>query len=272
MIIGITGASGFIGTNLTARLKGLGHEVRPISLRNEIDLVLLDGCDGVVHLSGEPIAQRWTDAARKRIVDSRVQGTRQLIAEMGKLPKRPEVLISASAVGYYGSRGDEKLIETSPPGNDFLAKVTVEWEREAQEAQKLGIRVVNPRIGVVLGKNGGALKRMLLPFRLGLGGRLGTGKQWMSWIHIDDLCSLLVFAIEREEVRGALNAVAPQPVTNARFTPALGAALHRPTIFPRACVRAEAYVRGDVAGAAGRPARATGSSTAGRVSVSISGN
>lgn len=232
MTIAITGASGFIGTHLALRLKAAGHEVRAIFLRREIDLSLLEGCGAVIHLAGEPVAQRWTAAARKRIIDSRVEGTRRVVSALEKLQKRPAVLISASAVGYYGSRGDTVQGETSPPGNDFLAEVTVAWEREAREAGKFGVRVVNPRIGVVLGRNGGALKRMLLPFKLGVGGRLGTGEQWISWIHIQDLCSLILFALDRTEVQGPVNAVSPKPVTNTSFTRALAGALHRPAIFP----------------------------------------
>lgn len=232
MIIAITGANGFIGTNLARRLRNARHEVRAISVRRSIDSWLLDGCNAVIHLAGEPISQRWTAQARQRIMDSRVEGTRVLIHALEKMPVRPEVLISASAVGYYGPRGEEILTETSSPGNDFLAAVTGRWECEAWEAEKLGMRVVTPRFGVVLGKNGGALQQMLLPFKLGVGGRLGNGKQWMSWIHMDDLCALLVFAMEHAEVRGPVNAVAPNPVTNSEFTRALAAALFRRAIIP----------------------------------------
>jgi uncharacterized protein (TIGR01777 family) len=182
-----------------------------------------------VNLAGEPVAQRWTAAARERISNSRIQGTRSLVAALRKHP--PQVLVSASAVGYYGSRGDEILTEDSAPSSDFLGQLAFGWEQEAHAAEQFGVRVVAPRIGVVLGR-GGALAQMLLPFRLGVGGRLGTGKQWMSWIALDDLVSLIEFAIEDAALTGPVNAVAPNPVTNAIFTRALAAALHRPAIFP----------------------------------------
>jgi len=184
----------------------------------------------VVHLAGEPVAQRWTAAARERIRNSRVLGTRSLVSALRHQP--PAVLVSASAIGYYGSRGDEVLTEASPPGPDFLGQVSVGWEQEARVAEKFGVRVVTPRIGVVLGRGGGALAPMALPFRLGVGGRLGTGKQWMSWIHLDDLVSLIEFAATNAALSGPVNAVAPNPVTNAAFTRELAAALHRPAIFP----------------------------------------
>jgi uncharacterized protein (TIGR01777 family) len=183
-----------------------------------------------VNLAGEPVVQRWTAAARERILNSRIQGTRSLVATLRKHP--PTVLVSASAVGYYGSRGDEILTEDSPAAPDFLGQVAVEWEQAARAAEEFGVRVVTPRIGVVLGRGGGALAQMLPPFRLGVGGRLGTGKQWMPWIALDDLVSLIEFAIEEAALTGPVNAVAPNPVTNAAFTRELAAALHRPAIFP----------------------------------------
>ncbi|HEV2170096.1 MAG TPA: TIGR01777 family oxidoreductase [Candidatus Binatus sp.] len=230
MNVAITGASGFLGRALSERLRSSGHSVTAISLRTQPPPEVFAGCQAVVHLAGEPVAQRWTAAARERIASSRIQGTRSLVAALRKHP--PEVLVSASAVGYYGSRGDEILTEDSPPGSDFLGKLAVGWEHEAHVAEQFGVRAVTPRIGVVLGRGGGALAQMLLPFRLGVGGRLGTGKQWMSWIALDDLVSLIEFAIEDTALRGPVNAVAPNTVTNAVFTRELAAALHRPAILP----------------------------------------
>jgi uncharacterized protein (TIGR01777 family) len=228
MIIAVTGASGFIGRRLTQRLQSEGHTVREISLRSGAPIVPI--CHAVVHLAGEPVAQRWTRSARNRILKSRVEGTKSLVKALSEHP--PPVLISASAIGYYGARGDEILTETSKPGADFLAQVAIAWEREARSAAQLGVRAVPLRFGMVLGRGGGALKKMLLPFRLGLGGRLGSGDQWMSWIHLDDLIALIGFAIESAQCKGAMNAVAPHPVTNAEFTHDLARALHRPAVFP----------------------------------------
>jgi uncharacterized protein len=234
MNVAITGASGFIGRAVAEHLRGSGHIVRAISLRGVLppDLLAsaLAGSNAVIHLAGEPVAQRWSAAARDKILRSRVDGTRALVAAMRA--QRPQVLISASAVGYYGSRGDEILTESAPPADDFLGRVAVAWEQEAQAAEPLGIRVARLRTGMVLGRGGGALARMLLPFRLGVGGRLGSGKQWMSWIHIDDLMALIAFLMKESTVRGVFNATSPFPVTNREFTRALAEAVHRPAIFP----------------------------------------
>ena len=192
----------------------------------------LKGADAVVHLAGEPVAQRWTPEAKKRIRGSRVDGTRHLVNALSTESRRPQVLISSSAVGIYGSRGDEVLTERSRAGSEFLAQLALEWEQAAGLAEALGIRVVCLRIGVILADDGGALAKMLPPFRFGVGGRLGSGRQWMSWIHVDDVVRLILFALERADVSGAMNAVAPNPVTNAEFTKALAGALHRPAIFP----------------------------------------
>jgi uncharacterized protein (TIGR01777 family) len=227
MNVAVTGASGFVGRALSERLRTSGHTVTAVSLRTQPPPEVFVGCQAVVNLVGEPVAQRWTDAARERISNSRIHGTRFLVAALRKNP--PAVLVSASAVGYYGSRGDEILTEDSPPSSDFLGELAVAWEREAREAEQFGVRVVTPRIGVVLGRRGGALAQMLLPFRLGVGGRLGTGEQWMS---LHDLVSLIEFAIVDADLSGPVNAVAPNPVTNAVFTRELAAALHRPAIFP----------------------------------------
>jgi len=186
--------------------------------------------DAVIHLAGEPVAQRWTAAARQRIRDSRVNGTRNLVNALSLLSRRPSVLVSASAIGYYGPRGDEILDENSPPGSGFLASVSMEWEQAAFAAEALGIRVAVVRIGVVLG-HGGALARMLLPFRFGLGGRMGSGKQWMSWIHVQDMIGLILFTLANPALRGPVNATAPNPVTNSDFTRELARALHRPAVL-----------------------------------------
>ena len=230
MNIAITGASGFIGRRAAEFLKRQGHTTRPISLRSAPKPEQLAGCDAVVHLAGEPVAQRWTASARRRIKDSRVEGTRSLIAALRET--RPNVLVSASGIGYYGDCGDQILTEQTPAGHDFLGEVASAWEREAMEAEKFGTRVVRLRIGTVMGRNGGALQKMLLPFRLGLGGRLGSGKQWMSWIHLEDLCAMILFALRESTLRGVLNATSPHPVTNETFTKALGHAVNKPTVIP----------------------------------------
>jgi uncharacterized protein (TIGR01777 family) len=230
MIIAITGASGFIGRCVAERLRGEGHEIRALSLRAAPSPESLKGCQAVIHLAGEPVAQRWTADVRKRIVESRVEGTRALVEALR--PHPPQVLISASAVGYYGSRGDEELTETSPPANDFLGQTCLAWEQAAQQAEPFGTRVVRLRIGLALGPKGGALAKMLLPFRLGIGGPIAGGRHWMSWIHLDDLVSLIAFMLKESTVRGAFNAVSPHPVTNREFTRALASALHRPAVLP----------------------------------------
>jgi len=216
MRLAITGASGFVGQGLNGQ---------PVSTRGEI---VLPPCDAVVHLAGEPVAQRWTAAAKERIRASRVDGTRKLVDAMRRNP--PKVLVSASAVGYYGSRGDEVLTESSNPGDDFLARLAIEWEREALRAEEFGVRVVILRIGVVLGP-GGALAKMVPIFKAGLGGPIAGGRHWMPWIAIGDLVRLIDFAIQND-VRGPINATAPNPVTNREFTRELARFLHRPAILP----------------------------------------
>jgi uncharacterized protein (TIGR01777 family) len=222
--VAVTGAGGFIGRALVARLTAGGHLVQPVRLRES---AAVPPSDAVVHLAGEPVAQRWTVEAKRRIHESRVDGTRALLGSLGRLSPKPTMLISASAVGIYGSRGGEVLTEESARGSGFLAEVCAEWERAAGVANGLGMRVVILRIGLVLGR-GGALARMLPVFRLGLGGRLGSGRQWVSWIHIDDLISLIEFVLNGARLRGPVNATAPGAVTNAAFTRMLAAALHRP--------------------------------------------
>jgi hypothetical protein len=247
--ITITGASGLIGRRLLKNLGGNGHALTVLSrhagtnVPPGVAVVAWDPMNGpapedsvrnanaVIHLAGEPVAQRWNADAKRRIRESRVVGTRNLVQALSKLRNTPQTLICASAVGYYGSRGDEVLREDSAPDNTYLAEVCAAWEKEAVAAEAFGMRVVRVRTGVVLDARGGALKSMLPPFRMGVGGKLGDGKQWMSWIHLADLAAMFQFALENE-VRGALNGVAPIPVTNADFTQTLAKALHRPAIFP----------------------------------------
>jgi uncharacterized protein len=249
MNIAISGASGLVGRRLLKTLAAQRHSLRVWSrhagtnlpagvaisvwdpVKEEPRAENLKDLDAVIHLAGEPVAQRWTAETRRRIRDSRVIGTRRLVHAMGKQGQRPKVLICASAVGYYGSRGDEVLVEGSEAGSGFLADVCMEWEQEAQEAEKLGVRVVRARIGMVLDARGGALQKMLPPFRMGVGGRIGSGRQWMAWIHVEDLVGMIGMALD-STVSGAMNAVAPAPVTNAEFTRALAAALHRPAVLP----------------------------------------
>ena len=249
MNIAISGASGLIGRRLLKVLARDGHSLTALSrhagtnlppgvrlsvwdpVKGEPPAEGLRDADAVIHLAGAPVAQRWTAHARRDIRESRVAGTRNLVAALSKLTRKPRVLICASAIGYYGSRGDEVLAESASPGADYLAEVCVAWEKEAQAAEALGMRVARVRTGIVLDARGGALPRMLPPFRMGAGGRLGSGKHWMSWIHLDDLAALFQFALAKP-VSGALNGVAPNPVTNADFTRALAAAVHRPAIFP----------------------------------------
>lgn len=250
MNITLTGASGFIGNRLVARLAAAGHALHLVGRRRPADLAAgiafstwdanqdsfpaasLDGADAVIHLAGEPVAQRWSAEVKDRIRRSRVEGTTALVRALAGRERRPRILIAASAIGFYGDRGDQLQTEASPPGKGFLPDICVAWERAADEATRLGLRVVKLRIGVVLGADGGALEKMLPPFRMGAGGPIGDGQQWMSWIHVDDMVGLLQFALESDTLSGAINATSPQPVTNAAFAKALGAALHRPAIFP----------------------------------------
>ncbi|MBK9166646.1 MAG: TIGR01777 family protein [Bryobacterales bacterium] len=250
MIVAVTGSTGLIGSALVRRLAEQGHQVHAFTRRPEVRFArpevrafvwdpmqgqppeeALAGVHGIVHLAGEPVAQRWNPEVKARIRDSRVVGTRYLVQALSTLSPRPAVLVSASAVGYYGDRGDETLTEDAPPGRGFLPKVCIEWEREATLAEALGMRVVLPRIGVVLASGGGALERMVPIFKFGLGGPIGSGKQWMPWIHLDDIVGLLIYALENP-LSGPVNAAAPAPATNAAFTRALAMALHRPAFLP----------------------------------------
>jgi len=193
----------------------------------------LEGIDAVIHLAGENLsALRWTEEKKKAIRDSRVLGTRNIVDAISDLEQRPGVLIAASAIGFYGDRGDEELTETSKAGKNFLAEVCREWESEARRAEDSGVRTVLLRTGIVLSKDGGALGTMLTPFKFGLGGVIGDGKQWMSWISLDDQIEVINFALENEKLRGAVNAVSPNPVTNQEFTAVMGEVLYRPTFIP----------------------------------------
>jgi len=249
MRITLTGATGFIGSRLVQHwlqmheLHALGRNAGKLPPavrfwkwdepeRTAPPLESLEGSDAVVHLAGEPVAQRWTQEAKQRIRASRIDVTGNLVRAISQLQRKPSVLISGSAVGYYGSRGNEVLTEDSAPGRGFLPDLCVEWERQAQQATASGLRVVCLRTGIVLGVEGGALAQMLTPFRLGIGGPLGTGEQWMPWIHAEDIVGLIDFALKTEGVQGPLNGCAPNPLTNREFSSQLGRALHRPAVVP----------------------------------------
>lgn len=248
MTIAITGASGFIGRRLMRALSN-GHTVRVLSrhagtnlppgvklfvwdaMKGEPPVEAFEGAEAVVHLAGEPIAQRWNEEIKHKIRETRITGTRKLMQTLSALSQKPAVLICGSAIGYYGSRGDEVLTESSAPGSGFMAEVCTGWEREADAAEALGLRVLKLRTGIVLGPNGGALTMMVKPFKAGMGGKLGSGHQWMSWIHLDDLVGIIQHALQNP-LRGPVNGTAPNPVTNEEFTKELAHALHRPAVFP----------------------------------------
>ena len=246
MKVVISGSHGLVGSDLGQALKAAGHDLFTLVRRaprsqfeiqwspdQRLNTSLLDGMDAIVHLAGESIATgRWTETKKQRIHDSRVRATNLLSEALASLKAPPKVLVCASAIGYYGDRGDELLTETSAPGNDFLAGVCVDWEKATAAAAEKGIRVVNARLGVVLSKDGGALKKMLPAFRMGVGGRVGSGKQWLSWIALGDVVGALKLALVNDSLSGPINVVAPNPVTNAEFTTTLGKVLSRPTLLP----------------------------------------
>lgn len=246
MKVAVTGASGLIGSALVGHLRQQGHEVfrlvrgpagapdeRPWNPAGPPSPSTFGGIDGVVHLAGRNIAAaRWSAKQKEAILSSRVTGTRCLAECLALNGRRPAVLVTASAIGIYGDRGDEVLTESSAPGSGFLAEVGQQWEQATQAASRAGVRTVCARFGIVLSARGGALPRMLPPFRAGLGGRIGSGRQWMSWVDLQDAVSLLAFALQNPQLHGPVNAVAPNPVRNSEFTRALGEQLHRPTLFP----------------------------------------
>jgi uncharacterized protein (TIGR01777 family) len=245
--VAVSGSHGFIASALLPKLRAEGHDVLRL-VRGEpegaddvqwdpmsrvIDAPRLDGIDAVVHLAGAGIGDRkWTPQRKRLILESRSVGTEVLARALAGLRRPPSVLVCSSAVGYYGNRGDLELTEQAPPGDDFLAQVCIAWEAATVPASQAGIRVVNARNGIVLGRHGGVLGRMLLPFRLGLGGRLGSGKQYMSWISLRDVVDAVVYALTTPTLAGPVNFTAPEPVTNAEFTDTLGDVLHRPTVLP----------------------------------------
>jgi uncharacterized protein (TIGR01777 family) len=245
MKILISGASGLIGSAFARAAKDAGHLTVPLVRRKglpsslywnpddgTIDAAGLEGVDAVVHLAGESIASgRWTAEKKARILNSRRRGTELLSSALVALKRRPAVLVSASAIGFYGDCGDRVLTEDSAPGSDFLARVCLEWERATTPASEAGIRVVHLRTGLVLAKTGGALSKMALPFRLGVGGRIGSGNQYMSWIDLEDEIAVILYCLQNE-IRGPVNSVAPSPVTNAEFARVLGRVLSRPSLFP----------------------------------------
>jgi uncharacterized protein (TIGR01777 family) len=247
MKILITGASGLIGKALQTALAAGGHELL-LAGRGEADapnkvkwsiedgfaeIERLEGVDAVVHLAGENVSGlRWTDEKKKAIRESRVEGTKSVVDALARLQNKPHVFISGSAIGFYGDRGDEEVTEASGPGDTFLSEVCRDWEVQSRRAEDLGIRTVLLRTGIVLSKDGGALATMITPFKFGVGGVVGSGKQWMSWVSLDDVVRIIEFALENEKIRGALNVTAPTPVTNEQFTKTLGDVLYRPTILP----------------------------------------
>jgi uncharacterized protein (TIGR01777 family) len=255
MRILITGGTGFIGKPLCTKLVSLGHRVTVITRRKpdtqnagsegvdyftanlfekpELPVELLEKTDAVINLAGESIGgRRWTKTQKMKIIESRTRTTKALVDAIAKAQTKPKLFISTSAVGYYGARGDKELDETAPAGNDFLARTCVQWETEARKAQALGLRVVILRSGVVLGRDAPALKKMLLPFKLFAGGPLGSGKQWLSWVHLEDAIDLILFSLENEQVSGPVNVTSPKPVNNKSFAKILGKILKRPSFMP----------------------------------------
>jgi uncharacterized protein (TIGR01777 family) len=244
----ISGASGLVGSALTDELRRAGHTVNRLvrpggaaapgdvgwdPITGKLELGGPDGVEGIVHLAGASIAEgRWTESRKQVLRASRVDATRNLVNGLLGLARPPKVLVSASAVGYYGDRGDEQLTEACAPGSDFLAQLARDWEAEALRAGEKGIRTVVLRFGVILSARGGALPRMLLPFKMGVGGKLGSGQQWMSWLTLAEAVGIARHALESAELTGAVNAVAPSPVRNSEFTKVLGKVLRRPTMFP----------------------------------------
>ncbi len=245
----VSGASGPIGTALLPALKSSGARISRLARKNAkyaasdeqlipwspteaLSPEAVSGFDAVIHLAGESIVGRWTDAKKREIRDSRVKGTSNLAGALAQATQKPKVFICSSAIGYYGDRGDEVLTERSSPGTGFLPEVCVEWEAAAKQAMDAGIRTVLMRTGVVISPKGGALGKMLTPFKLGVGGKIGSGRQWMSWVDVEDMVGAIHFMLQNDSIRGPVNMVAPNPVTNAEFTKTLASVLSRPAIFP----------------------------------------
>lgn len=243
MKIVVTGASGFIGRRIVSRLQSSGHEVVTLgrsrnasyvwdAVRDPAPVEAFEGSAAVIHLAGEPVAQRWNQEVKWRIRESRIVGTKHVVEAIGKAHARPSVLVSSSAIGYYGDTGETLVDESAGAGSGFLAEVARGWEHEAMRAESFGIRVSRIRTGLVFGRGGGAFEEMLVPFRLGAGGQLASGQQWMSWIHIDDFIELLMFTLENPRMGGPVNGTSPAPVKNSEFTRALSGLLHRPAVLP----------------------------------------
>jgi len=246
MRVAVTGATGVIGRAVVAALRERGDDVTTISRSDEQSVLWKDpktqpaptealrGRDGVVHLLGEQIAQRWSDDARREIRDSRILSTRNLVSALAELPdaERPRVLVSGSGAGFYGHRGDERLDESAPGGDDFLAQLSADWEAEARNAEQHGVRVVLNRTGVVLAESGGALEKMLPFFKAGIGGPVAGGRQYVPWVHLDDAVGAILFELDTEAASGPVNVTAPEPATNRELSKALGRVLHRPAVAP----------------------------------------
>lgn len=247
MRVAVSGSSGLIGAALVASLEHDGHTVHRLVrdraaatrgaiywsvARSELDPQDLAGVDAVVHLAGEPLGKRWTSDQKARILDSRVQGTHLLAQALASLDDAPAVLVSQSGANYYGDRGDDRLAEDEPAGTGFLADVCVQWEQAADPARDAGVRVVHPRTGVVMAEDGPLIDKVKVPFKLGVGGRVGSGRQWVPWISLDDQVRALRFLVDREDLAGPVNLVAPEPVRNAELTRALGEVWRRPTVLP----------------------------------------
>jgi hypothetical protein len=245
MTVVVSGATGMIGSVLVGRLQSAGHRVKRLVRKNAaqedvlwdpakgvLDISTIDGCDAIINLAGEPIGQRWSSDAKEAIRQSRVDSTALLARTVASMTKKPRIFLSGSAIGIYGDRGDEWLDEASAPGDDFLASVVKDWEAAAEPVARAGVRLVFLRSGLVLSADGGALAKMLPPFKLGMGGPMGDGNQWMSWIALDDHVSAMMHALATDSVAGPANLVTPNPVTNAEFADALGHALGRPAIVP----------------------------------------